>query len=128
MIEGKNVAWVMAGGALGAAARYLLGSWALRRYGTAFPWGTLVINLTGCFLLGAFIGLRTGGRHAVPVIFAPAFGVGFVGAYTTFSTFAAETVALVEAGKPLAALGYVGSSVVVGLVAAAAGLAVGRQV
>ena len=127
MTDGKSIIWVMAGGALGAAARYLLGLWAMRRWGGAFPWGTLLINLTGCFLLGTFAGLRSGGRVALPAFLTPAFGVGFVGAYTTFSTFAVETLALLEAPRSGAALAYVGLSIGLGLPLAAAGLWIGRQ-
>ena len=118
---------VMAGGALGAAARYALGLWAVRRFGPAFPWGTLIINLSGCFVLGLFAGVRLGGRHAVPELLTPAFAVGFLGAYTTFSTFGVETVHLLEAGRWGAALGYVAASVAVGIAATAVGLILGRQ-
>lgn len=117
----------MAGGALGAAARYALGLYAVRRFGPAFPWGTLVINLTGCFALGLFAGVRLSGRHPMPDILPAAFAVGFLGAYTTFSTFGLETVLLLESGRGMAAFGYVAASVILGIAAAALGYWAGRQ-
>ena len=126
-VDGRHLIAVMIGGALGAAARYALGLWMLKRHGPAFPWGTLLIKLTGCFILGLFAGVRLGGRHAVPEILTPAFAVGFLGAYTTFSTFGLETVLLVEGQRWGAALGYVSASVFIGLAAAALGLMVGRH-
>ena len=127
MEGGKSLVWVMVGGALGAAARYLVGGWA-RRFGPIFPWGTLIINLSGCLILGIFSGLRLAGRYAVPAFLTPAFGIGFVGAYTTFSTFAVETVLLIQEHSPLLAFSYVAASVVAGLIAAGLGLVVGRAI
>jgi CrcB protein len=124
----KSVLWVMLGGALGAAARYLLGGWAQRRFGATFPWGTLLINLSGSFVLGFFTGLRIGGRWMIPAFLTPTFAIGFVGAYTTFSTFAVETVTLIEQGSPLLAFGNILASVVAGLTFAAIGLMIGRSV
>jgi fluoride exporter len=126
-VEARHLLAVMAGGSLGALARYALGLWALKRFGPAFPWGTLAINLAGCLALGLFAGLRLGGRHAVPELLHPAFAVGFLGAYTTFSTFGLEVVLLLEGGRWGAAAGYVASSVGAGIAAAALGLYIGRQ-
>ena len=110
-----------AGGFLGANARYLVGLWALERWGTAFPWGTLIVNVAGSFVLGVYLALvteRFAGRPATRLFVA----TGFLGAFTTFSTFSYEAVSLVSAGAPGAALAYVAGSLVIGLVAAAGGV------
>jgi CrcB protein len=106
---------------LGAYSRYWLGTVIAQRWGTAFPWGTALINVTGCLLLGFF------GTWALarPVPLATEWrlliAVGFLGAYTTFSTFGFETLTLMRSGQlPSAAL-YVLGSVGCGLVAVWAG-------
>jgi CrcB protein len=97
------------GGALGSIARYWVGSAVTSRLGVKLPWGTLVINLTACALIGfimTFLGKR-GGMSAAWFYLVP---VGFVGAYSTFSTYEWESFALLRAGTfPLAALYAVGS-------------------
>src|SRR5436190_21381098 len=96
--------WVGLGGFLGANARYWIGGWVQARWGSAFPWSTFVINVTGSFILGLFMTLVTE-RYAVPK--APVLrllvAIGFVGAYTTFSTFEFETLSLVTTGAWLRA-------------------------
>jgi CrcB protein len=114
---------VAAGGLVGAPARYLLDQAVTRRAGPGLPWGTLVINLSGSLVLGFLTGLALAG-HLPPTAKA-LLGTGFCGAYTTFSTFTFETVRLLENGRFLGAAGNVLVSVVAGLAAAAAGLAVG---
>ena len=112
---------VALGGALGASARYGLALGAARLFGPEWPVaGTWAANLLGCFLIGLAIPLVTGDRARLVVL------VGFLGAFTTFSTYSAETIALWEGGRlGLAAANAVGS-VLVGLVAVAAGLAIAR--
>jgi fluoride exporter len=117
---------VMLGGAMGAYCRYALGGWINARTGAVFPWGTLVINLTGSLILGLFVGIRDGDHFAVRPLWTHLFAIGFLGAYTTFSTFTAETMALVSLRSFLLAGANVVGSVVVGLMAAAAGLLIGR--
>jgi fluoride exporter len=114
---------VAAGGIVGAPARYLLDQAVTRRAGPGWPWGTLVINLSGSLLLGFLTGLTLAG-HLPPAAKA-LLGTGFCGAYTTYSTFTFETVRLAENGRYLGAAGNVLVSVLAGLAAAAAGLAVG---
>jgi len=109
------------GGALGSIARYWIGSVVTNRLGTRFPWGTLIINMTACALIGFILtflgkraGLGAGWRYLVPV--------GFVGAYSTFSTYEWETLSLLRAGGyPMAALYAVGS-LILGLVAVWGGM------
>lgn len=112
------------GGALGATARWLLSEWIHLKVGLQFPWGTLAVNLLGCLLLGFAYGLFE--AVDVPPVLRPGITVGFLGAFTTFSTFSYETLLLLDGGHAMRALGYVGGSVVFGLIFAAAGLGLGR--
>lgn len=107
----------------GAGAGALLRVIASRRVQWAisgnFPWGTLVVNLTGCFLLGLAGGPGVGPGESAAAV---ALGTGLIGSYTTFATFSAETVNLVAAGLVDRAALNVAANLVVGLAAAAAGL------
>jgi CrcB protein len=120
----RDVLWVGAGGFLGAVARYWVGGWVSRRMGTSFPYGTLVINVSGSFVLGLIMGLLDG--HALVPAVRLAMAIGFVGAYTTFSTFSYETMQLLESGAALLAGANVIGSVLAGLAAVVLGLAAGR--
>jgi CrcB protein len=102
------------GGAVGALSRYALGSTIERRLGDTF-----VVNIVGSFLIGVVLGLDVGGPAAL------ALAVGFCGAFTTFSSFAVETVRLVEDGHLAAAIGNVAGTLGAALVAVLAGTAVG---
>ena len=116
-----TVGAVSAGGMLGANARYLVGVWTTDRWGSAFPWGTLLVNVTGSFVLGFYLTLvteRFAGRATTRLFVA----TGFLGAYTTFSTFAYETARFVRGDESLRALTYVGASLVCGLLAVVAGI------
>jgi fluoride exporter len=107
--------------AVGAPTRYLVDSWVQKRLDRVFPWGTLTVNISGSFLLGLVTGLALyHGFAATPKLL---IGTGFCGAYTTFSTFAVETVRLGEDGSTAEAFGNVVTSTVAALLAAAAGLA-----
>ncbi|MDI9889260.1 fluoride efflux transporter CrcB [Streptomyces sp. HNM0645] len=114
---------VGAAAALGAVARYVLDQYVRYRKPGAFPRGTWLINITGSFILGLFVGLWT--RHGLPEQVLTIVGAGFCGAYTTFSTFSYELVRLCEQGRVGKSLLYGASSVAVGLPAAAAGFAAG---
>lgn len=113
------------GGFLGANARYLLGGWVADRLSPSFPYGTLVINATGSFVIGLFLSLITE-RFQAPPGLRLFFAIGFLGAYTTFSTFTYESLSLFEARAYAAAATNVIGSVVIGLVAVALGAALGR--
>lgn len=110
---------VAAGGAAGSLARYGVGLWAGPHAAPGFPWATFAVNVAGCLLLGLVLA-------ALPA--APAgpwrelLAVGFCGGFTTFSTFGAETVALLQARAYGVAAAYVALSVAVGLAAVAGGL------
>lgn len=121
------VVLVAAGGAAGAVARYLVDGWIADRTGGAFPWGTLVINLTGTFLIGfAFALVIEAG--ALPAWTRAPFMIGFLGAYTTFSTLMLESWRLWEDGAVALALLNVAGSGIAGLVAVLAGLTLGRAI
>ena len=120
----KETLWVGAGGFAGAVARYLVSIWVTTWIGSAFPYATFLINVSGSFLLGLLVGMLEG--HAVSAVVPLSLGVGFLGAYTTFSTFTYETIRLLEDGGVLLAGANVVASVLVGLVSGIVGLAVGR--
>jgi len=113
------------GGFAGAIARYLVDGAVVERTGGGFPWGTLVINLSGSFLLGLLFALTTE-RALLPAEIRGPLMIGFLGAYTTFSTFMLESWRLVETGAWAAALANLGGSVALGLVAVVAGMTLGR--
>ena len=101
---------VLTGGALGAMLRYALDARAKQRFGKAFPWGTLTVNILGTGLLGALHGAGTG--TAVEAL----LGTGFCGALTTFSTFSLDTVHLVQSGEHAKAAVNVAVSLLLGVV------------
>lgn len=111
-------------GALGTLARYSLQGVIQHRAGSAFPAGTLGVNLLGCFLLGA-VGQYALHRLWISPEWRMALTIGLMGAFTTFSTFGWETVKMLEDGEWVRASVYVGTSVVGGLLAMAAGLRLG---
>lgn len=108
-------------GAVGTLARYGLQGIVQVRAGGAFPYGTLLINLTGCFLL-ALIGQFTLNRMLISPVWRVAITVGFFGGYTTFSSFGWETAKMLEDGEWLRATTYVAASVFVGLFLSMAGI------
>lgn len=108
--------------ALGAPARYLLDRFIQSRHERVLPWGTWTVNVTGALLLGLLVGIAR--EHAVSEAFVTALGAGFLGSYTTFSTFTWETVRLVEDGAYLGATLNVVLTLVVGLGAAVVGAAI----
>ncbi|MDB4950115.1 MAG: camphor resistance protein CrcB [Gemmatimonadetes bacterium] len=115
--------YVAAGGAIGAILRWLEGPWVAGWAGGAFPWGTLFINAGGSLLIGFLLRWlpARGARLEVRAFFA----VGICGGYTTFSTYAFETVSLAASGRLPAALAYAAASVVLCLAATFAGFALG---
>ncbi|MBA2283162.1 MAG: CrcB family protein [Acidimicrobiia bacterium] len=110
-------------GAAGACARYGLGV-ATNAQAAAFPWTTLAINVAGSFALGLVLG---GGPGRLSPQLVTAAGTGFLGAFTTFSTFSHETQTMLRDHRASAAAAYVALSVVGGIAAAAAGWALGRR-
>ena len=115
------------GGFAGAISRYLVDGFVADRTGGTFPWGTLVVNLSGSFVLGLLFAM-TAERAILPADVRAPVMIGFIGAYTTFSTFMLESWVLIERGSYLPAAANLGGSVLLGLVAVFAGLTLGRAI
>ena len=111
---------VMAGGAIGAGLRFLLGRWTLHQFGPAFPWGTLTANILGGLAMGVLAGLlaRFGSGAEGWRLF---LGVGILGGFTAFSAFSLETVNMIERG----AIGLAGAYALISVVASVLALFVG---
>jgi CrcB protein len=114
------LASVAAGGALGAMGRFLVGHWAATSWGTGFPWGTLIVNVFGSFLIAilAFALVERGGGGPVLRAFAIA---GVLGGFTTFSAFSLDALSLLERGDMALAAAYVLASVLLSIAACAFG-------
>ncbi|OYY66500.1 fluoride efflux transporter CrcB [Sphingomonas sp. 28-62-11] len=119
-----SLSLVMLGGALGAAARYLVGQAMLGWLGSNYPWGTLAVNLIGGLAMGVLVGMlarMVSGEQARLFL-----AVGVLGGFTTFSAFSLELVTMLERGAMLTALGYALASVIGAVLALFAGLAMTR--
>lgn len=113
--------WIAVAGAAGAVARFVVDGIVLTRTGGRLPWGTALINLSGAFVLGLIAGAAP--AHAIALI----AGTGFLGAYTTFSTWMLESLLLAESGRARAAAINLAGQLVAGFVVAALGFALGLQ-
>jgi len=118
--------WIAAGAVLGANARYLVAQWAAERLGAAFPFGTLIVNLTGSFVLGFLLSLTTE-RFAVSPAMRLFLAVGFLGSYTTFSSYTVESLGLLQNGAPASGLLNILGNNVAGLICALLGVYLARQ-
>lgn len=119
--------WAIAlGAAVGGVSRYYLAASIQHRFGAAFPWGTLVVNVSGSLLLGFLLRYALA-TPAVSVEMRALLTTGFCGGYTTFSTFSFETAALLEDGQYERAGAYVLGSVVLSLVGTFTGFVLARQ-
>jgi CrcB protein len=118
---------VAIGGAIGSVARYLVAIGVGRAFGTNFPWGTLIINVTGSFLIGAFAGLFAL-KWDLPQAMRIFLTVGICGGYTTFSTFSLDAFYLMERGEIFAAGGYMIASVVLSVAALVAAMQLVRLI
>jgi fluoride exporter len=115
------------GAVLGANARFLVGGWVTDRLGPVFPYGTLIVNVTGSFALGLVLTM-VAGRPDAPWWVRPALAIGFLGSYTTFSSFSNETLGLVQNGSVGLAVANVVGSVGATLLAVYLGTVLGRAV
>tara|TARA_R110002126_G_scaffold129801_1_gene272837 strand:- start:181 stop:558 length:378 start_codon:yes stop_codon:yes gene_type:complete len=116
---------VALGGAIGASGRYLTGVAAIRLMGPGFPWGTLVVNVLGSFLMGAIIVILA---HLSANRLAPFLMTGVLGGFTTFSAFSLDALTIYERGQSGLAAAYVLASVILSLGAIVAGMALARSV
>lgn len=110
-------------GAVGALARYLLGRLITERGRGIFPWATLLINVSGAFLIGLLFGLT--GQKVISAQIQLIAATGFLGGYTTFSTMSWESVQLLKSGNTRLSVLYLAGNFIPGLLAAALGLALG---
>jgi fluoride exporter len=117
---------VALGGAIGSVARYSLDRLIERRSFSLFPWSTFTINATGCLLIGVVIAALVD-RHHLPAWLRLGVAVGILGGYTTFSTFAQETLDLIEEGRIALASLYAVGSVILGFMAVFVGMQAGRH-
>jgi CrcB protein len=118
--------WIAVGGAAGSVSRYLLGAVVQRASAAAFPVGTLVVNVVGCFLIGVLV------QHYTHIQTSPmmraALITGFCGGFTTFSAFGIETTGLIEGGAYGKAAAYVGMSISLSILATFGGMAASKAV
>ena len=118
----KDILLVGIGGGLGAIARFGMGIALVRWLGTGFPWATLAINVIGCLLIGMALAGGPGPTGFLSRELRLLGVIGFLGAFTTFSTFGYETVSLLQGDKPMLAASYVLASLVLGLGGVACGI------
>ena len=114
------------GGAIGASLRYAVVLGTTRLAGTGFPWGTFAVNVAGSFAMGVLAVVVVMRSDLGLERYAPFLMPGLLGGFTTFSAFSFETFELIERGRLVAAAGYVGGSVAVGLAALALGAGIAR--
>lgn len=115
------------GGFVGAIARYLVDGRVVQYTGAALPWGTFAINISGSFAVGLLFALITE-RAVLPAELRGPLMIGFLGSYTTFSTLTLEAWRMIEDGAWLSATLNLGGSIIVGLAAVIAGVALGRAI
>jgi fluoride exporter len=122
----ERLFWICLAGAVGTGSRYLIAVWAAQRLGSAFPYGTLIVNLAGCFVVAALM-------HAALTLgwsanLRSALTIGFIGGLTTYSSFNYETMRLFEEGAPASAFLNVALTLVGGFGAGWLGLITAREV
>jgi fluoride exporter len=110
----KKMIYVACGAVIGALARYGLGAWMMRTYPSTFPWGTLLVNLIGCSLMGIAVGMLSVQSASSPLRLF--FIVGMLGSFTTFSAFSYEMILLMQQGRWAECLLYGVGSVIGGCV------------
>jgi len=118
--------WICLAGAVGTGSRYLVTLWATERFGTAFPAGTLIVNLAGCFLMA--LAVEAAFRSGWPETVRLAVTAGFLGGFTTYSSFNFETTRLIETGAGSTAAAYMLVTVIGAFAAGWMGLALGRNI
>jgi len=122
----ERLLWICLAGAAGTGTRYLVSVWAAERFGTAFPYGTVVVNLAGCFLIA--LAMHAAFAMSWPPMLRSALTVGFLGGFTTYSSFNYETSSLLQAGATAPAAANALVTIAGGFVAGWLGLIVARQI
>jgi len=122
-----KILMVAVGGSIGATTRYLFSTWAAERFGANFPYGTLIVNVIGCFIIGIFMTMTTE-RLIVSPYWRLLITVGFVGGLTTFSSFSYETFRLVEDADMIMALYNIALNLVLGFLATWIGIGAARLI
>lgn len=121
----STIAAIASGGAIGALARHGVNVTSAQLWGTDFPWGTLIVNILGSFIMGLLI-VKFAHMDSVSQETRAFFTTGFLGAFTTFSTFSLDFATLWQRDETLIAMGYMLASVILSILALFAGLAVMR--
>lgn len=121
-----KIALVMAGGSLGALSRYAVSAFATHLLGNRFPWGTLIVNLSGCFLIGLAVSLADRGLRIMSPSVRLLFMTGFLGALTTFSMYALETVDALRGHALLIAAAHGAVNNLLGIALVFLGMWIGR--
>lgn len=114
------------GAIAGALSRYYLTLWFAERFGISFPYGTFFINLSGCFAMGLFATLAVEKVAIISPEVRLLVATGFLGAYTTFSTYGLDTIALLRGGNLLTATSYWGGSAILGIICVQLGVVFAR--
>ncbi|MFM7407474.1 MAG: fluoride efflux transporter CrcB [Cuspidothrix sp.] len=114
------------GAIAGALTRYYLTAWFTNRFGLSFPYGTFFINITGCLAMGFFATLAMEKTAIISQEIKLIVATGFLGAYTTFSTFGLDTVGLLQRGDWLTATGYFLGSTILGIISVQLGIIIAR--
>lgn len=122
-----KIALIAGFGAAGAVSRYAVDNWVSELTGGQFPWGTMTVNVLGAFLLGILVAVTTE-RLLLDPNWRIGLGIGFLGSFTTFSTYAYESVKLAEDSAWMMTFANVFGMVALGLAAAFLGLALGREI
>lgn len=125
--ELEQVLLISFGAVLGANARYWIGDWAARQWGNSFPYGTLLINLSGSLIMGFFMAYFMGQLNLDPR-WRLVIAVGFLGSYTTFSSYTLESINLITAGKLISGMVNLFGSATLGALALILGLIFGKAI
>ena len=124
-IAWQQLGYVLFGGAVGSALRFLVTDFMAARFGREWPWGTLTVNLVGAFIAGLLMSWQAGkGASFAPL--RPLLIVGLIGGLTTFSSLMVDVVSLMTAAKPFVACVYLAATVASGLLLVALGAALGQ--
>ncbi len=121
----KNILLVGLGGGIGSIARYICQKWFMDHYPHSYPWGTFIVNATGCFLIGIFWGLAFK-SFAANENWKLFLMTGICGGFTTFSAFTLEGIGLIKEERPGLFMTYIGGSILLGLLATYAGMKISR--